>query len=708
MVFNNKHYKEKGTHLTTSKQGAPTHIRVGAASINTKVLDWAGNEARITKAIHMASAQGIQVLALGELCTSGYGLEDTAWRPDVCAQAYKQLLQIAKLTEDMVAFCGLPVEFDGKVWNGIGVIVNQRVVAIIPKKRLASGTLFYEGRVYGEWPDGKNTTLGAEYGELPIGDIVLDIGGVRIALQTCEEAWGYEQTVARALKLGADLIFNNSASPGAPNKHKARTFIDQNSSAGNCGYVYANLVGSETGGVTFDGDCRISNCGSTIARTKRYSMRDVRVIGATIPIVANRFGRGRLKYHVPACTDEGILRVQHEWGTVERVSYSPSGDLDLDPIPDDPRDIAGIWDSATLAFYDYWRKVGVARGMVTGISGGYDSSIVALIHLGSICRGMHELGHEFLEKLSFVPKIKEIGLDPFTLMAATHRGYSLSTENNSAKTRKGARLIGKVTRMNFQEVSIRAAFKRAKQDLARMYGRQLLWTVKSESLALESAQTRIRGSYLASVAAALDFMMLNTGNMLEMALGYCTQGADMNGGWGVIEGAFKTTIKALLAYVGNGAIKLPVGFGYGQEEFDREIFNAVTWVLGTEPTAGLQPLEFNQTDESALGPFVVQEFIARNFLFGMHSMPDLCRLVWEAFGPKSVHAGRNFSNEDLKKWIKFFIFRWCGSQWKRFCATQGLRIEDISLMTQTDIRWPVVCDPTFWVEAVNVYEFPNA
>ena len=229
-------------------------IRVGAGCLNQIPLDWAGNRRRILAAISKAREADVSVLCLPELAITGYGCEDHFLSHEVSERAWASLLEIAPETQGLIVAVGLPVWVKNAVYNAVALLVDGQIAGLVAKQNLAGDGLHYEPRWFRAWPEG--VVVGEEFeGDLiPIGDPIFNIDGIRIALEVCEDAWVANRPGSQFSGSGIDIILNPSASHFAFGKQEVREhFVIEGSRAFGVAYVYANLLGNESGRAIFDG-----------------------------------------------------------------------------------------------------------------------------------------------------------------------------------------------------------------------------------------------------------------------------------------------------------------------------------------------------------------------------------------------------------------------------------------------------------------------
>ncbi|MGB5701210.1 MAG: nitrilase-related carbon-nitrogen hydrolase, partial [Polyangiales bacterium] len=196
-------------------------IKVASASLNQTPLDWAGNQRRIEEAIGAARAEGVSLLVLPELCTTGYGCEDAFLGPDVAKRAWAMLMALAPQTGGMVVSIGVPVRRRGGLYNTACVVADGRIAGFAAKEHLAGEGLHYEPRWFKPWPNHQVVALEHDGESYPFGDVFFDFAGVRIGFEICEDAWVAQRRGALDGH-AMDIIVNPSASHFAFGKNAVR------------------------------------------------------------------------------------------------------------------------------------------------------------------------------------------------------------------------------------------------------------------------------------------------------------------------------------------------------------------------------------------------------------------------------------------------------------------------------------------------------
>ena len=225
--------------------------RIAAATINQTPLDWTNNQARILKLICEAKTANVDFLCFPELCISGYGCEDAFFAADTSQKSLLVLKEIINSCDNIIVLVGLPLPFQGLLYNAVAVIQNQKLLGFNLKKNLPREGVHYESRWFHPWKRNKKTLFKFEGQSIPIGDLTYRFGELGVGIEICEEAWGSRSG------LNSDechVVFCPSASHFALEKYQSRvTLVENASRALSSLYVYTNLVGLEAGRLLYDG-----------------------------------------------------------------------------------------------------------------------------------------------------------------------------------------------------------------------------------------------------------------------------------------------------------------------------------------------------------------------------------------------------------------------------------------------------------------------
>ena len=366
-------------------------IVVAAAVVNQTPLDWDGNQARLVAALRAARAAGVSVLCLPEMCISGYGCEDAFMGAGVPAEAQRVLFELLPETHGMVVSFGVPLLYHNALFNTAVVVVDGRILGFVAKRFLAGDGIHYEPRWFKPWKEGHRSSVQLNGAAYPLGDLMFDVGGVKLGFEICEDAWVATRPGAALTKAGVDIILNPSASHFAFGKFETRKrFVIEGSRAFGVSYVYANLVGNESGRVVYDGGALIASGGRLLAAGPRLGFDDWHLTSAVVDVEATRMAQARTASFYPDIDEsrDAWVRAPFAWPV---QPTSP------------PHESVPAWEASstlkeeeftravTLALFDYLRK-SRSSGFVVSLSGGADSTAVSSLVALMVRRAILELG----------------------------------------------------------------------------------------------------------------------------------------------------------------------------------------------------------------------------------------------------------------------------------------------------------------------------
>ncbi len=594
-------------------------LRIGGATLNQTPLDWQGNTQNILTAISDAQNHNVDILCLPELCITGYGCEDwflSDWVPE---KAIRQLDVILRKTGGLTVTVGLPVRKNNKVYNSIAVVSNNEILGFYAKHNLANEGVHYEPRWFNSWPYESIETIEYEGREIPFGAIDLKIEGIRVGFEICEDAWQEDRPARNLVKKGIELILNPSASHFAFNKEKIREGIVVSSSEKfNCTYLYTNLLGNEAGRMTYDGDILIARNGKLIGHNRRFSFKSINT----------------LYLDVDFDSDASEINIKEDFRTsLEEFAHA---------VP--------------LALFDYCRK-SKSKGFVLSLSGGADSSTIAVLVAQMVRLGVKELGHStFIERLGLQRDSEtEKEIVGHILTTAYQR-----TQNSSKETTESARYLAESLGATHYEWKIDDQVDGYTKTIETAIGHALTW--ENHDITLQNIQARARSPVIWMLANLNNALLLTTSNRSEGDVGYATMDGDTSGSISPIAAVDKEFVLEWIRYA-----EVELGF------------EGLSKVNQLQPTAELRPSDQKQTDEKDLMPYKALASIER-------------LAIKEKQSPKAVFEAlkSEFDPSDLKEWIRKFFRLWARNQWKRERIAPSFHVDDFNVDPRTWCRFPIL------------------
>lgn len=596
-------------------------IKIAGATVNQTPLDWEGNLNRILSAVEQAKSEQVEILCFPELAITGYGSEDlflSYWYPQ---KALAQLGKLIPYCSDITVAVGLPLRVQDKVYNTIAVIENAELAGFVAKQFLAIDGVHYEFRWFTPWLANEVVEFNFQGKNILLGDLTFHHKGIHYGFEICEDAWsGQTRPGYRLRDRAVDLIFNPSASHFAMGKSiERKELIEDSSSLFECYYAYVNLLGNEAGRMIFDGEILLGKSGRLMARNQLLSFQDFQVFAFELD-------------------DNNVQQ--------------------LAPIK--PKEWEFVQASA-LALFDYLRK-SRSQGFVLSLSGGADSSTIAILVAEMVRRGIHELGLEkFVEKLG-IPFTQQTA-DPEKelvgkLLTTAYQGTGNSSDDTFNSAKSLAESIGAI----FYSWTIDEEVGSYTAKIETAIGRKLTWD--QDDITLQNIQARSRSPIIWMLANINHALLLSTSNRSEGDVGYATMDGDTSGSISPIAAVDKHFILHWLQWA--------------EKNLDRP---GLSYVNSLTPTAELRPLERTQTDEKDLMPYSVIVEIERLAIRDRRSPMDVFLILKEELP---------LEESVLKGYIKKFFRLWSRNQWKRERLAPSFHLDEFNVDPKTWYRFPIL------------------
>ena len=643
-------------------------LALAAAALNQTPLDWDGNRDHVLAAIDQARAAGVSWLCLPELCLTGYGCEDAFHAPGTWARALEVLEEVREATAGLLVSVGLPLMHEGAVYNAAAVLCDTQLVGIVAKQNLAGDGLHYEPRWFKPWPAGVVSSTDIGGAQVPVGDLVLNVGGVKLGFEICEDAWVSDRPGGRLAERAVDVIFNPSASHFAFGKAGVREgFVENGSRAFGVAYVYSNLLGNEAGRAVYDGHTMIAVGGAVVAQGPRLSYDDVVVTPTGVDLDDLRSARARrVSYSPDVAAQAGEVAVPALPAPAAPLRASTADADEAWPFVDDVKE-ESFTRVIALALYDYCRK-SRSRGFVVSLSGGADSAAVCCLVRQMVERAVAA------RDAAAVAKTLGVDLDKPTVdglcRSLLTTAYQ-STRNSGEVTRNAARAVAETCGSTHHELDVDALVAGYRGQVEAAIGRELTW--QHDDLTLQNIQARVRSPSIWMFANIENKLLLSTSNRSEAAVGYATMDGDTSGGVSPIAGIDKAFLRDWLRWL---EVKGPIG-GVPMP--------ALKAVNQQQPTAELRPVADDgtaQTDEGDLMPYPLLDAI-EEVAIGRKLPPGA---VYDAMRER-------FADIDavaMLTYVERFYTLWSRNQWKRERYAPAFHVDDRNLDPKTWCRWPIL------------------
>lgn len=643
-------------------------LKTGAVALNQTPLDWIANKNNIIESIEKAKETDIQLLCLPELCISGYGCEDAFFSPDTARISLEILLDIVDYTQNIAVCIGLPLWVNNKIYNSACLVANRQILGFVCKQNLPNYGLFYEDRWFQRWKPDHIDEININDFKYPVGDIIFDFKGVKVGMEICEDAWVNNRPAPRLFDRGVDIILNPSASPFAFHKYKIREqLVADASRAFGCGYIYANLLGNESGRLIFDGDALIASGGDIIASSDRFSYADYTLTTAIIDIDINRIEQSKTK-STPIIGKKTV---------VSNLEFDFSETPQIEPFKQEAFEIGGnikeeeFARAVCLALFDYLRK-SRSYGFTISLSGGADSCACT-----ALCGLMLKLGDESIgienlkERLSHIPEIKDAKTEEELakkLILTVYQG----TENSSKNTLESAEELAKSIGATFYNININGLVENYTAMIESQIGRDLTW--QTDDITLQNIQARVRAPGVWMLANLNNHLLIATSNRSEVAVGYCTMDGDTAGSISPIAGIDKSWLRTWLIWLEK------TGCEVKQKHIKIE---GLKYVNALQPTAELRPAENKQTDEKDLMPYA---FLNRLEILAVREKKS----PLECFKYVEHVCKEEYDRNDIYNWTVRFFKLWSRNQWKRERYAPGFHLDQHNLDSRSWTRFPIL------------------
>ncbi len=609
-------------------------VNACTVSLNQIPLDWRGNQQRIIDAIVTAKKELAEVILLPELCITGYGCEDWFLSDDVIEKSWQSLSEIRKHCDDAVVIVGLPCRFQEKTYNCAAVVQNGKILGINAKRALPNAGVYYESRWFTPWTVGRQET----YKNVPFGDLAYQFGDFNLGIEICEEAW-VEPSLPQVQPV--HLVCNPSASHFEIGKDARReaTMVRQ-SRLHKSHYAYTNMIGLESGRLIYDGSMMvIESDGQVTRQSERFGFKDSYFLLKALDYVPSRQNSLRLQ-------GAPLPRNAKAKDVPATKNYSAHEEF---------------LSAEALGLFDYLRKTH-SKGFVISLSGGRDSSCVAILASHMRALALRELGPDGLKQR--LPHLESLDAD--SIVTCIYQ----KTEHSSHETLHAAKELSRELKVKFVETDIQPAldyYLKVSEDIALQ---NFSWDNRSHDIALQNIQARCRVQLPWMLANLEGKVLLATTNRSEAAVGYTTMDGDSAGGLAPLGGVDKAFICEWLEWA-----KINSSGGL-------EPLTSLRHVLAVEATAELKPAEFQQTDEKDLMPFPILKRIEEMYVLDKLPAIRLPGLLQKDFP--------SFTLNQLEGYAEKFVRLWQASQWKRERLAPSFHIFNYTLDPKTWCRYPIL------------------
>ena len=631
-------------------------VKTAAVSPKIRVADPVYNGTEIIRLMKETWEKGARIIVFPELCITGYTCSDLFRQELLLKTAKEVLMEIVEASAGMdgLFFVGLPLENHGKLYNVAAAYSDGELLGLVPKSYIPNYSEFYEARHFTAAPEGLSYERWLEEDAVPFGTNQLftcrSMPELKVAVEICEDLWTPNPPSVRHAMHGATVIVNLSASDEITGKDSyRRDLVKLQSGRLVCGYIYASAgEGESSTDLVFGGHHLIAENGSVLAESERFTNETIYGDLDIERLIGER--RHYTTYDVSAAPD-GYIEVEYEMNPadapfdryVDKAPFVPGRKEEREKRCEE---ILAIQSMGLKKRMEHTH----CHSVVIGISGGLDSTLALLVAARAVDR---------------------LNLPRTCITAVTMPCFGTTdrTYNNACEL---TRRLG----ANLREVDIKEA--------VNIHFRDIGHDSSVHDVTYENSQARERTQILMDIANQTSGMVIGTGDMSELALGWATYNGDHMSMYGVNVSVPKTLVRHLVRY-------------YADTCGDEKLTEVLLDILDTPVSPELLPPEngvISQKTEDLVGPYELHDFYLYYMLrFGF--APD--KIYYLA---KQAFKGE-YDNEVILKWLKTFMRRFFAQQFKRSCLPDGPKVGTVAVSPRGDLRMPSDACSRIWMDQVE-------
>ena len=635
-------------------------VKVAAAVPRVKIADCKYNAGQLESLIAIADGKGVQIITFPEMCITAYTCGDLFGQQLLLEEAEMGLMQILNNTRqlDIISILGMPIAVNSTVINAAVVIQKGKILGVVPKTCLPNYKEFYEQRRFTSALQVAEDNVRLCGQIVPMGtNLLFETSDTTFGIEICEDLWSTIPPSSTLALQGAEILFNLSADNEGIGKHSyLRSLISQQSARCIAGYVFSSCgFGESTTDVVFAGNGLIYENGSELAHNKRFSLEEQLVI-SEIDVERLRAERrinttfAASKGTVPS--DKKPLRITTEFVNSKELNLTRT--FDMHPFVPQGETLnercEEVFSIQVAGLAQRLVHTG-AKTAVIGISGGLDSTLALLVCVRTF------------DKLE-LPRKNIIGV--------TMPGFGTTD-----RTYHNALSLMKSLGITIREISIKEACIQHFKDINH--------DINIHDVTYENSQARERTQILMDIANQTWGMVIGTGDLSELVLGWATYNGDHMSMYGVNGSVPKTLVKYLVKWVAENDI---------DEESRITLLDIVETPISPELIPADENGEIQQKTEDLVGPYELHDFFLYYFMrFG--------------FRPSKIYYLANiafkdiYDEETIKKWLSTFFRRFFNQQFKRSCLPDGPKVGSISISPRGDWRMPSDASSATWLKEIE-------
>ena len=635
-------------------------VNVAAAVPVVKVADVDYNVQQVEGLIAQAEGRKVEVIVFPELCITGYSCQDLFKEQLLLDRAEQGILMLLDFTRklDVISIVGSPVIINGLLYNCAVVLQGGTILGIVPKTYLPNYAEFYEKRWFASAQDLNPTDIyfaGTSIHVSAEPQVFVTSDGMKFGVEICEDVWAPIPPSNNLAVAGADIIFNLSASNELIGKHQyLKSLLAQQSARTVSGYVYASSgFGESTQDVVYGGNAMIFENGKLLVEGSRFSFQP-QIQMTQIDVEKLRVERRQNTTFINA--QRGAQSREIQARLISPQDFVLLRDIDPHPfIPKEENMQASCEEILNIQVAGLAKRLYHINGTkaVIGISGGLDSTLALLVT---------------------VKAFDKLDLDRKGIIGITMPGFGTTdrTHNNAVK-------LMETLGVTIREISIAKAVTQHFEDIGQ--------NPKVHDVTYENSQARERTQILMDVANKENAIVVGTGDLSELALGWATYNGDHMSMYGVNAGVPKTLIRYLVSYVAG-------------EMATETLLDIIDTPISPELIPADEQGNIKQKTEDLVGPYELHDFFIYYFLRYGFSPKKIFLLAQRAFCTPSPAKDKVefYEEETVKKWLKTFCRRFFTQQFKRSCLPDGPKVGSVSLSPRGDWRMPSDASYALWMK----------
>ena len=626
-------------------------VNVAAAVPTVKVADVDYNVQQVESLIAQAEGRGIEVIVFPELCITGYTCQDLFKEQLLLDRAEQGIIMLLDFTRklDVISIVGAPVVINGLLYNCSVVIQGGNILGIVPKTYLPNYAEFYEKRWFASAQDLNPIDLYFAGNSVRVSvepQVFVTSDGMKFGVEICEDVWAPIPPSNNLALAGADIIFNLSASDELIGKHAyLKSLLAQQSARTVSGYVYASCgFGESTQDVVYGGNALIYENGKLLVEGSRFSIQP-QIQMCQIDIEKLRVERRQNTTFINA--QRGAMAREIQCRLITPRDFELLRHIDSHPfIPKEEDMQTSCEEILNIQVAGLAKRLYHINGTkaVIGISGGLDSTLALLVT---------------------VKAFDKLALDRRGIIGITMPGFGTTdrTHNNAMK-------LMETLGVTIREINIAKAVTQHFEDIGQ--------SAKVHDVTYENSQARERTQILMDVANKENAIVVGTGDLSELALGWATYNGDHMSMYGVNAGIPKTLIRFLVSYVAG-------------EMATETLLDIIDTPISPELIPADEQGNIKQKTEDLVGPYELHDFFIYYFLRYGFSPKKIFLLAQRAFADI-------YDEETIKKWLTTFCRRFFNQQFKRSCLPDGPKVGSVSLSPRGDWRMPSDASSSLWMK----------